>query len=372
MSTPRDYYEVLGVPKTASEEEIKKAYKKLIKKYHPDLNPDSKTAEDNMKEVNQAYDVLSDSEKKGRYDQFGHAGVDGNGGGGYGGQAGGFDDIFDMFFGGQGGGGGKKRGGPTQGNDLQMELTIDFLEAAKGTTKEVELTRNESCPKCNGSGAKEGTSRKTCTNCGGSGSVRVNQQTPFGQFQTVKTCPTCNGDGTIVTDPCTECNGSGRIRKKRKVKINIPAGVDNGSRLRMSGEGDGGTLGGPKGDLYVYINVRNHPVFKRDGDDILVDLNIDMIDAALGCEVEVETIESKVKLSIPAGTQSGTAFRMRGRGFPRLRGYGKGDQHVKVKVTIPRDLTKEQREMLESLRDTFSTKKEDGSSKTKGFFGKKK
>lgn len=372
----KDYYATLGVSKNATDEEIKKAYKQQVKKYHPDLNPDSKTAEDKMKEVNEAYEVLSNSEKRAKYDQFGADGVNGNyGGAGYGGGFNGdFGDIFDMFFGGQGGGRARQQNMARQGDDLRVDVTVSFEEAAKGVTREVPLTRSESCPDCGGSGAKAGTGRVTCTHCGGSGQVRINQTTPFGQFQTVKSCPYCGGRGSVVETPCPTCSGTGRVRKQRKIKVNVPAGVDNDSRLRMSGEGEGGTNGGPAGDLYIFITVEPHKYFRRNGDDILCDLPITMVQAALGAEVEVETLDGKVKLTIPEGTQSGTSFRLRGRGFPKLRGYGKGDQNVKVSVTTPRNLTPEQKELLRQFDKTYTgvstPEKQKSKDKPKGFFNK--
>ena len=381
MSENKDLYEILGVSRDATDEEIKKAYKKMVKKYHPDLNPDSKTAEEKMKEVNHAYDILSDSQKKARYDQFGD---DGNNSGGFGGGAGGFGgfgaegfgDIFDMFFGGGGGGRGRNQNAPRQGNDLRVDIRVTFEEAAKGTTKEIELNRTESCTECGGSGAKPGTERKTCQNCGGSGKVRVNQQTPFGQFQTVKTCPKCSGKGSVVETPCPSCSGTGRVRKKRTIKVNIPPGVDTDSRLRMQSEGEGGINGGPAGDLYIYITVSPHEFFRRSGDDILCNIPITMVQAALGAEIEVETLDGKVKLTIPAGTQSGTSFRLRGRGFPKLRGYGKGDQHVRVNVQTPTNLTAEQKDLLRKFEEAGKADKKSAESKSdskpKGFFNKKR
>ena len=383
MSENKDLYEVLGVSRNASDEEIKKAYKKMVKKYHPDLNPDSKTAEEKMKEVNHAYDILSDPQKKSRYDQFGD---DGNNTGGFGGGAGGFGgfgggadafgDIFDMFFGGGGSRGGNNQNAPRQGNDLRVDIRVSFEEAAKGVTKEIEINRNESCTDCGGTGAKAGTQRKTCQNCGGSGKVRVNQQTPFGQFQTVKTCPKCGGKGTVVETPCPSCHGTGRVKKKRNIKVNVPPGVDTDSRLRMQNEGEGGINGGPPGDLYIYITVAPHEFFRRSGDDILCNVPITMVQAALGAEIEVETLDGKVKLTIPAGTQSGTSFRLRGRGFPKLRGYGKGDQHVRVNVQTPTNLTSEQKELLkkfaEAGKEEVPKEKEHENKKTKGFFNKKR
>lgn len=378
MSDNKDLYEVLGISRNASEEEIKKAYKKMVKKYHPDLNPDSKTAEEKMKQVNHAYDILSDPEKKARYDQFGDDGNNsgGFGGGGFGGfDGGGFGDIFDMFFG--GGGGRRSQNAPRQGNDLRVDLRVSFEEAARGVTKEIELNRTESCKDCGGSGAKNGTERKTCSHCGGSGQVRVNQQTPFGQFQTVKTCPHCGGRGSVVETPCPACGGSGRVKKTRTIKVNVPPGVSTDSRLRMQNEGEGGINGGPPGDLYIYITVSPHEFFQRSGDDILCNVPITVVQAALGAEIEVETLDGKVKLTIPAGTQTGTSFRLRGRGFPKLRGYGKGDQHVRVNVQTPTNLTEEQKELLRKFgeldKNSIGIKENvQTSAKPKGFFNKKK
>lgn len=380
----KDYYATLGVSKGATEEEIKKAYKQQVKKYHPDLNPDSKTAEEKMKEVNEAYEVLSNPEKKARYDQFGADGVNGNyAGGGYGGQGFGgadFGDIFDMFFGGGGSrGGARQQNMARQGDDMRLDVTVSFEEAAKGTTREVPLTRSEACPDCHGTGAKAGTGRTTCSQCGGRGQVATVQSTPLGQFQTVKTCPKCGGKGTVVETPCPKCSGSGRVRKQRKIKINIPAGVDNDSRLRMSGEGEGGYNGGPAGDLYIFVTVEPHRYFRRNGDDILCDLPITMVQAALGDEVEVETLDGKVKLTIPEGTQTGTSFRLRGRGFPKLRGYGKGDQNVRVTVQTPKNLSAEQKELLRQFAGMAPAPKETDAgpgkgkdNKPRGFFNKVK
>ncbi len=376
----KDYYAALGVSKTATEAEIKKAYKQQVKKYHPDLNPDSKTAEAKMKEINEAYDVLSDADKRARYDQFGADGMNGayaGGAGGFGGFGGAdFGDIFDMFFNGAGGGRSARRQNMArQGDDVRLDDKVTFEEAAKGATREVPLTRSENCPDCGGSGAKAGTGRITCSHCGGSGQVSSTQTTPFGQFQTVKACPRCGGRGSVVETPCPTCSGNGRVRKQRKIKINIPAGVDNDSRLRMSGEGEGGFNGGPSGDLYIFITVEPHKYFRRNGDDILCDLPITMVQAALGDEVEVETLDGKVKLTIPEGTQSGTSFRLRGRGFPKLRGYGKGDQNVKVSVITPSGLTAEQKDLLRQFAQAGSGKKPDNKGKSKenkpkGFFNK--
>ncbi len=353
MSGKTDLYDVLGVDSAASDDDIKKAYKKKMKQYHPDLNPDNPEAEEKMKEVNAAYDILSDADKKARYDQYGD---DGTQQGGYGGgfEGGDFGDIFDMFFGGGGGRNAQRNANMArQGNDMRIDLRVTFAEAAKGTKREVEIGRSESCGDCGGSGAASGTGKKTCPNCGGQGRVRVTQTTPFGQFQSEKTCPKCSGKGTVIDTPCPTCQGGGRVTKKRKVDISIPAGVDNDSRLRMSGEGEGGYNGGPAGDLYIYISVAPHSYFKRSGDDITCDLSINYVQAAMGAKVQVETLDGFVNLTIPEGTQTGTIFRIAGKGFPKLRGYGKGDQKVKVIVKTPTKLTAEQKELFKLLEATL-------------------
>lgn len=373
MADKRDYYEVLGVSRDASADEIKKAYKKLAKQYHPDLNPDSKTAEEKFKEVSEAYSVLSDDNARARYDQFGHndpsaGGFGGQGFGGFGGQGfGGFGDIFETFFGGGFAQPQRDPNAPQRGNDMRMDISISFEEAAKGAEKEIAVSRMESCDTCHGSGAKPGTGRDTCTQCGGTGRVRINQTTPFGQFQTVKTCPACNGAGSIINEPCPDCGGSGRKRRQRKLKVNIPAGVDDGSRLRMQGEGEGGKNNGPSGDLFIYITVKPHKYFRRDGDNVHLEQQISFTQAALGCDIEVPTLDGNVKLTIPEGTQTGTTFRLRGRGFPKLRGYGRGDQHVKVKVVTPTRLSEEQKSLLRQLDATWF---EHEGEERKGFFGK--
>ena len=373
MAEKRDYYEVLGVGRNATPEEIKKAYKKLAKKYHPDLNPDSKTAEEKFKEVSEAYSVLSDDNQRARYDQFGHEGLNGQGMGGFGGFGGfggqGFDmgDIFSSFFGGGFGGQTRDPSAPQRGGDLRLDLTVTFEEAAKGVEKEVSVTRMEACPDCKGSGAKPGTGRETCSQCGGSGRIRINQTTPFGQFQTVKTCSACGGSGSIIKEPCPKCDGSGRVRKHHKIKVNVPAGVDNGSRLRMQGEGEGGVNGGSNGDLFIYVTVKPHKFFKREGDNVFLEQQISFAEAALGADIEVPTLDGPVKLTIPEGTQTGTTFRLRGRGFPKLRGYGRGDQHVRVKLFTPQRLSDEQKELLRKFDSTYAEPVEEDK---KGLFGK--
>ncbi len=373
MAEKRDYYEVLGVGRNATPEEIKKAYKKLAKKYHPDLNPDSKTAEEKFKEVSEAYSVLSDDNQRARYDQFGHEGLNGQGMGGFGGFGGfggqGFDmgDIFSSFFGGGFGGQTRDPSAPQRGGDLRLDLTVTFEEAAKGVEKEVSVTRMEACPDCKGSGAKPGTGRETCSQCNGSGRVRLNQTTPFGQFQTVKTCSACGGSGSVIKEPCPKCSGSGRVRKHHKIKVNVPAGVDNGSRLRMQGEGEGGVNGGSNGDLFIYVTVKPHKFFKREGDNVFLEQQISFAEAALGADIEVPTLDGPVKLTIPEGTQTGTTFRLRGRGFPKLRGYGRGDQHVRVKLFTPQRLSDEQKELLRKFDSTYAEPVEEDK---KGLFGK--
>jgi molecular chaperone DnaJ len=344
----RDYYEVLGVERNASETEIKKAYRKLARQYHPDVNPGDKTAEERFKEINEAYEVLSDPDKRARYDQFGHAGTDPNGFGGFGGFGGagdftGFGDIFDMFF---GGAAQRANRGPQVGSDLRLDLELTFEEAAFGVEKDIELPRLENCPTCEGTGAKPGTRPAACPKCQGTGQVRYTQKTMLGHFQTIKTCPECGGEGKVITTPCPECHGKGKIRKTRKLHIKIPAGVDTGSRIRLAGEGEAGLRGGPPGDLYVYIEVRPHKIFERHGDDIYLEMPITFVQAALGDEIKVPTLEGKAALRIPEGTQTGTVFRLRGQGIPHLKGSGRGDQHVKVVVVTPTKLSEEQKKLL--------------------------
>ncbi len=369
----RDYYEVLGVAKGATETEIKKAYRKKARKYHPDVNPDNKEAEAKFKEAAEAYEVLSDPEKKSRYDQLGHAGVDPNGfgGGGFGGgDFNGFGDIFDMFFGGAGGGGGR-RNGPQQGNDLRYDMEISFEEAAFGLEKDIEITRTENCETCDGTGAAEGSKPKTCSTCGGSGQVQYAQNTPIGRIVQNRTCNACQGKGTIIEQPCRTCNGRGKVRKARTIHINIPAGVDTDSRMRLSGQGESGTRGGPPGDLYLFIKVKPHKVFTRRNNDIYCEVKIAFPQAALGDAIEVPTLEGKAELKVPAGTQTGTTFRLRQQGIPDVHGRGRGDLHVRVVVKVPTKLTDRQKELLQEFAE-ISGKKPVEVTKEKGFFDKVK
>lgn len=369
----RDYYEVLGVERSASEDQIKKAFRKLARQYHPDVNPGNKEAEEKFKEVNEAYEVLSDSEKRQRYDQFGHAGNDPNGFGGFGGfggvDMGGFGDIFDMFF----GGAGARTRGPEKGADLRLDLELKFEDAVFGVEKDVELPRIEECPTCKGSGAKPGTSPIQCSKCRGTGQIKIMQKTAFGHFQTIKPCNECEGTGRVITTPCQECRGQGRVRRVRTLHIKIPAGVDNGSRIRLSGEGEPGQRGGPQGDLYVYLEVRPHEFFQRRGDDIYMDMPITFAQAALGAEIEVPTLEGKATLKIPEGTQSHTTFRLRGRGVPRIRSGSRGDQHVRVEIMTPQNLNEEQKKLLQEFarscrEDQYRPPK--GKERNKGIFEK--
>lgn len=342
----RDYYEVLGVSKNASAEELKKAYRRLAMKHHPDRNPDDAEAEAKFKEAKEAYEVLSDAQKRSAYDQFGHAGVDPHaaaGAGGFGGGAG-FADIFGEVFGDIFGGGG--RGGRAyRGADLQYNLRITLEEAVRGTTVEIKIPTTKECPSCDGSGAKPGTGKKTCPTCQGQGAVRVQQ----GFFSIQQPCPQCHGAGEIIEDPCDECHGAGRVETQKTLSIKIPAGVDTGDRIRHAGEGAPGEQGGPAGDLYVLIEVKPHPIFKRDDADLLCDMPISFVTAALGGEIEVPTLDGRVNLKIPAETQTGKVFRMRGKGVRPVRGGATGDLMCRVHVETPVNLTKEQRELLEAF-----------------------
>lgn len=341
----RDYYEVLGVGKKATQEEIKKSFRKLARELHPDVNK-AANAEEKFKEAKEAYDVLSDDQKRGIYDQYGHVDPQ-QGMGGMGGaqDMGGFGDIFDMFF---GGGGGRSRNpnAPTRGNDLQYSMTIEFKEAIFGKEMDITIPRTETCDKCHGSGAKSGTKPETCAVCKGTGQQEVIQNTAFGRIVNRRVCSACNGQGQMIKEKCNDCHGSGKIKKQRKIHVKIPAGVDDESQLRVSGEGEAGTKGGPSGDLYIILRVKSHDFFEREGDDVFCEIPLTFAQAALGDEIEIPTLTEKVKLKIPAGTQTGTYFRLKGRGVPRLRGFGQGDQQVKVVVVTPTKLSDEQRELL--------------------------
>ena len=358
----RDYYEVLGVSKGASEEEIKKAYKKLARKYHPDMNPGDKEAEEKFKEVNEANEVLSDPEKKARYDQFGFAGVDPNygagaGGGAYG--AGGFDfgdlgDIFGSFFGGGFGGGRRTNpNAPQRGESIRMSIAISFEEAAFGCEKAVTVERYETCDTCHGNGCAPGTSPEVCPDCHGTGTVQVRRQTPMGVFATSSPCPKCGGKGRIIHQPCKDCRGSGMVRKKKTIQASIPAGIDNGQTISIRGQGNAGKNGGPAGDLLITITVRPHELFRREGTSVLCEAPITFTQAVLGAELEIPTIDGKVKYTLPEGTQSGTTFRLKGKGIPSINGRGRGDQYVTVYIETPKNLNKEQKEALKKFAETM-------------------
>ena len=377
----RDYYEVLGVNKGASDDEIKKAYRKLAKQYHPDLHPDDKTAEAKFKELNEAYEVLSDPDKKSRYDQYGHAGVDPNfgAGGGFGGGFGGMDfdlgDIFSSFFGGGfGGGGGQNRNGPRRGESLRTTVSVTFEEAAFGCEKEINISRVEKCDDCGGTGCQKGTTAEKCSNCGGTGTVRTQQRTAFGVMQSSAQCPKCNGTGKIIHSPCQTCHGAGAVRRQKKITVNIPAGIDDGQTISLRGQGNAGANGGPSGDLLITVSVRPHAYFSREGTSILYEMDITVPQAILGADVEVPTLDGKVKYHIPDGTQSGTIFRLRGKGVTKLRGNGRGDQYVTVNVNIPKGLNSEQKELLRKLDESLYGTSSDGADTKgrKGFKGKHK
>ncbi|WP_071130755.1 molecular chaperone DnaJ [Enterococcus timonensis] len=360
MADKRDYYEVLGVAKGANEDEIKKAYRKLSKQYHPDINKEA-GAEDKFKEVAEAYEILSDPQKRAAYDQYGHAGTNPNygaGGGGFGGFSGGgfsggsggfgFEDIFDSFF----GGGGSRQVDPTaprQGQDLQYSLNLKFEEAIFGVEKEIKYNREDECHTCGGSGAKPGTSPVVCHKCHGAGTINVERQTPLGRVMSRQTCDVCRGTGKEIKDPCPTCHGTGHEKSSHTVKVNVPAGVEDGQQMRLTGQGEAGINKGPYGDLYVVFYVEKSDIFDRDGSEIYYDMPISFVQAALGDEVEVPTVHGKVKLKIPAGTQTGTTFRLRGKGAPKLRGGSFGDQQVKVNLLTPKSLTEAQRDALRTF-----------------------
>jgi len=375
MAEKRDYYEVLGIQKGASEDEIKKAYRKMAKKYHPDLNPGDAAAEENFKQVNEAYEVLSDAQKKARYDQYGHAGVDPNYGAGGAGGYGGFTDmdfdigdIFSSFF---GGGGGRRANpnAPRRGSDAAATVVLSFEESAKGCKKQVEINLVESCTECGGSGAQKGTSPKTCPNCGGSGQVRRQQRTPFGVMQTQAACDRCHGSGRIIETPCSHCHGSGRVTNRRTIGVNIPAGINDGQSIMIRGKGNAGQNGGPAGDLQVRISVRPHPLFERRGNDIYCDLPLTYVQAALGAEVQVPTLDGKEPFTIKEGTQPGELLRLKGKGFPDLQGRRMGDLVFRVTIEVPRNLNHEQKELLRKFDSSTSDK---NYQRRKGFFDKLK
>lgn len=356
MADKRDYYEVLGVNKGAGDDEIKKAFRKKSKQYHPDLHPGDKEAEEKFKEVNEAYQVLSDADKRAKYDQFGHAGVDPNfgaGGGAYG--AGGFDfgDIFgDIFGGGFGGfGGSSRRNGPKRGNDIRQYVDLKFEEAAFGCKKKINITTQEKCESCGGTGAKKGTTVETCGQCHGTGRIQSRQRTFLGYMTTETTCPHCHGEGKIIKEPCRDCRGSGVVRKNKTIEVNIPAGIDNGQTIQLTGKGEAAPKGGINGDLLITVRVRPHEIFNRDGNNVYVEMPITFVQAALGAKIKVPTLDGAVELNIPEGTQSATTFRMRGKGIPSMRTNSRGDQYITVKVEVPRNLTSKQKDMLKEFDD---------------------
>ncbi len=349
MADKRDYYEVLGVGRGASEDEIKKAYRREAKKYHPDLHPGDKQAEAKFKEINEAYEVLSDADKKARYDQFGHAGVDPNFGAGGGGSGfgGGFDfgDIFDMF-GGFGGFGSGRRNGPKRGSDIRKIIEITFEEAAFGCKKKINITKQENCHTCSGTGAKAGTKPQTCSRCGGRGQVQTQTRTPLGYMTNVSTCPECHGTGKIIKDPCRDCHGTGKVRVPKTIEIDIPHGINDGQTMQLSGQGEPGERGGPSGDLLITIRIKPHELFRREEFDVYIDLPVTFVQAALGATVKVPTLDGIVEYDIPEGTQAGSVFRLRGKGVPYIRGKGRGDEYVTIEVEIPKNLTNKQKGLL--------------------------
>jgi molecular chaperone DnaJ len=363
----RDYYEILGVEKGVDEKELKKAYRRVAMKFHPDRNPDDKSAEDKFKEANEAYEVLSDPQKREAYDRYGHAGVNQQGGG-FGGHEGfsdAFGDIFGDLF---GGGRGRRPRGPQPGSDLQYNLTLDLEQAVKGAEIKINIPTTVSCKPCDGKGGKPGTEIKTCTTCQGSGQVRIQQ----GFFAMQQTCPHCHGRGKSIAEPCTSCRGQGVVRENKTLNVKVPAGVDNGDRIRLSGEGEASRDGGPNGDLYVQIQVRPHNLFERDGKHLYCEVPISFTDAALGGELEVPTLDGKVKLKVPDGTQTGKMFRLRGKGVKPVRGGEVGDMICRVAVETPVNLTKRQKDLLKELQETLQDNKKHNPQKSSWFDGVKK
>jgi molecular chaperone DnaJ len=351
----RDYYEVLDVEKNASETEIKRAYRRLAVKYHPDKNPDDHAAEEKFKEAAEAYSVLSDAQKRGQYDRFGHSGLGGQGGG-YDPGFSNIEDIFDLFgFGDMFGGGGRRRSSVQRGADLRFDLEITLEEAATGKEAKVEIPRLEKCDTCEGKGTAEGSSPETCITCSGSGQTRYQQ----GFFSVMRSCPHCSGKGQIIKDPCGDCSGAGRVQNNKTLEVKIPAGVETGSRLRVSGEGEAGVNGGPTGDLYVFIHVAEHESFERQGTNLYTSAPISFAQAALGAEIKVKTLDAEEDLKIPSGTQTGTVFRLKGEGMPDLGGRGQGDLYVAVTVVTPKAMNKEQRALFEQLADVEDVEFED-------------
>ena len=375
----RDYYEVLGVSKGASDDEIKKAYRKLAKKYHPDMNPDNKEAEAKFKEVNEAHEVLSDKDKRAKYDQFGHAGVDpnfnpGGGFGGFGGFSGAdFGDLCDLFvsfFGGGFGGGGQRsaRTGPQRGDSLRANVTITFEEAAFGCEKTFELNRTEACDTCHGTGCEPGTTAEVCPDCRGSGVVRIQRGGGAMIFSTTTTCSRCHGTGKLIHQPCKTCGGDGTVKKRRKITVTSPAGIDDGQVVNLRGQGAAGRNGGPAGDLLVGVTVKPHAFFQREGTSVFFEQQVSFAQAALGAELEIPTIDGKVKWTLPEGTQPGTTFRLRGKGIPDVHGRGRGDQYVTVKVSVPVTMTNEQKDALRA----FASAMGEVPPEPKGFFERRR
>lgn len=366
MAVKRDYYEVLGVSRSATPEEIKKSFRRLARQYHPDVNKEP-DAEARFKEINEAYDVLSNQEKRAMYDRFGHNMPSGGPGFDPFGGADPFGSIFEAFFGGGMGGGRQTQRGPQRGADLRYTLEISFEEAVFGTEKEIEFLRLETCPTCNGSGAEPGTSPVRCPKCNGLGEIR--QRAPIFNMVTVTTCDQCRGEGTVIAVPCHECHGEGRVSQARTLTVKIPAGVDGSSQIRITGEGEAGPRGGPHGNLYVALSVQPHKYFVREGNDILLELPLNVAQAALGVEIEVPTVDGTERLRIPPGTQSGTPFRLRGKGVPHLRGSGRGDQIVVTRVSVPKKLTEQQRRLFQELEKSLDPV-QIGEGQDDGFFGR--
>ena len=386
MADKRDYYEVLGVNKGATDDEIKKAYRKLARKYHPDLNKDNPEAAEKFKEIGEAYEILSDKDKRARYDQFGFAGVDPNYGAGQGGGFGGgfgfedvdLGDIFGSFFGGGFGGGGSRTNranAPRQGESIRRTVMLSFEEAAFGCEKEIEIERVEQCTECGGTGAEKGYTPETCSNCHGTGTVKQTQRTPFGAFSSTGPCPNCRGTGKIIKKPCKKCRGTGQARRSRKLSVKIPAGIDDGQSVALRGQGGAGVNGGPAGDVIVTVSIRPHPLFQRDGYDVWCEVPISYAQACLGDKLIVPTIDGKVEYTMPAGTQPGTVFRMRGKGIQAVNGRGRGDQFVKVTLEVPKNLSDHQKELLRKLEDSDTAQnhpqRKSFRDKMKDLFGKK-